>query len=115
MLDRLRWIFLCSGILVLSGPAFARTVNVPGDYDTIGSALFFALPQDSILVAPGTYEENLEWPPFRPGITLRATGGPEVTIIDGGGDDTVIGIYASVDSTTEIRGFTVTNGYAAGA
>ena len=107
--------FLCAVLFALYPQAHAPTVTVPGDYTTIGAALFFALPNDSILVFPGTYEENLEWPLFRPGLTLLGTGGPDVTVIDGGGDDTVIGIYTAVDSTTLIRGFTITNGYAAGA
>jgi len=107
--------FLCSVLLVPCIRAYARTVAVPGDYTTIGAALFFALPNDSVLVSPGIYEENLEWPVFRPGLTLLGTDGPDVTIIDGGGDDTVIGIYTAVDSTTIIRGFTIRNGYAAGA
>ena len=108
-------VLLCSVLIVLCTQAYARTVAVPGDYATLGAALFFGLPNDSILVSPGTYEENLEWPLYRPGITLLGTAGPDVTIIDGGGDDTVIGIYTSVDSTTVIRGFTIRNGYAAGA
>ena len=92
-----------------------RTINVPDDYATITSALLVALPYDTVLVAPGTYYENIEWPYFKPGLKLLSQAASESTVIDGGGDDTVIGIYASVDTTTIIDGFTLQNGYAAGA
>jgi hypothetical protein len=92
-----------------------RTITVPEDYDTISAALLYALPYDTILVAPGTYPENIEWPYLKPGLKLLSQSGPDSTVIDGGGDDTVIGVYASVDTTTVISGFTIQNGYAAGA
>lgn len=111
-----RWICLLTLTIVLRPSSTAgRTVEVPGDYATISGALLFALPYDTILVAPGTYYENIEWPYFKPGLKLLSEVGPESTVIDGGGDDTVIGIYAAVDTTTVISGFTIQNGYAAGA
>jgi pectin methylesterase-like acyl-CoA thioesterase len=95
--------------------AVSRIVHVPDDFSTISVALLSALPYDTILVAAGIYSENIEWPYFKPGLKLLSEAGPESTVIDGGGDDTVIGIYASVDTTTVISGFTIQNGYAAGA
>jgi hypothetical protein len=95
--------------------AGGRTITVPDQYTTITAALLYALPYDTILVAPGTYAENIEWPYLKPGLKLLSQSGAEATVIDGGGDDTVIGVYASVDTTTVISGFTIRNGYAAGA
>ena len=108
-------VILLTTPLFIPGILLARTLHVPSEYSTIASALFFALPYDTVLVAPGIYYENIEWPLYKPGIKLLSEAGPELTTIDGGGDDMVIGVYASVDTTTIIRGFTITDGYAAGA
>ncbi len=91
----------------------ARVIRVPEDHASIGEALFSALPADTILVAPGTYVENIIWPDT-PGLKLLSEAGPELTILDGNAEETVIGIYTGVDTTTIIRGFTIRNGYVEG-
>lgn len=101
------------GALLLCAKADGRLIHVPDDYAQIGMALVFALPNDTILVGPGVYEENIVWPATQ-GLKLLSTGGPEATILDGGGQDQVIGIYSAVDTSTTIRGFTVRNGHASG-
>jgi len=78
-------------------------------------ALTFSLPHDTILVAPGTYYEHIEWPALRPGLKLLSEAGAEETVIDAQGTDTGIGIYVNVDTTTVISGFTIQEGFAAGA
>ena len=40
--------------------------------------------------------------------------GAEAPILDGSARDQVLGIYSGVDSTTIVRGFTITNGIAGG-
>ena len=67
-----------------------------------------------MLVAPGTYYENIIWPEVN-GIRLFSEMGPESTILDGSAEDRVIsfsGIDTPLDSTTLLRGFTVRNGFA---
>jgi len=49
---------LCS---VYGGSLYASTINVPGDYSTIRDALSAAGEGDIIIVAPGTYAENIEF------------------------------------------------------
>jgi hypothetical protein len=39
------------------------TINVPSDYPTIQAALNTAVDGDTVLVAAGTYVENIIWPP----------------------------------------------------
>lgn len=88
-------------------------IHVPGDASGIELALLLAAPYDTILVAHGTYRTNAVWP-SRAGIKLLSEAGPAVTVLDGGGDVQVIGIYSGVDTTTVISGFTVRNGHAEG-
>jgi hypothetical protein len=109
----LRTLALCAVLLLLPALAVAAVIHVPGDVATIGSALFFASPYDTVLVAPGTYYVNLVWPPT-PGIKLRSELGALSTILDGRDDVQVIGVYTGVDTTTVIRGFTIQNGHAEG-
>lgn len=71
--------------------------------DTINRGLSFVNTGGKVIVAPGTYTENVSIPQ---GVTLESSQGPEVTIIDGGGNDTCVTM--STDST--LKGFTLTNG-----
>ena len=100
-------------LLALAGPAWADVIHVPDDLHRIDLALFLADPGDTVLVAPGTYEVNLEWPDT-PGIKLLSELGPGVTVLDGSGTFQVIGIYTGVDTTTVVAGFTIRNGHAEG-
>lgn len=96
-----------------SGVSGAGVIRVPDDVGTIPMALLVASPYDTIVVAPGTYFVNLEWP-AKDGIKLLSEEGPAATILDGGHKVQVIGIYTKVDTTTVVRGFTIQNGHAEG-
>jgi hypothetical protein len=100
-------------VALASGVSPADVIRVPGDVSSIPMALFLASSYDTILVAPGTYSVNLEWP-AKDGLKLVSEQGAAVTILDGGGDVQVIGIYTKVDTTTVVRGFTIQNGHAEG-
>ncbi len=92
--------------------ASAATINVPADHATIQAALSAAQSGDTVLVQPGTYTENLFWPD-RNGIKLLSAGDSSNTIIDGSTNSGVIYMNpptATIDSTTEIQGFKITNG-----
>ncbi|MBL7067530.1 MAG: T9SS type A sorting domain-containing protein [Candidatus Marinimicrobia bacterium] len=99
--------FLISSFLVNAG-----TINVPADQATIQAALNVANSGDTILVQPGTYQENIYWP-YKNGIKLISASDASNTIIDGGGKGSVIHINpsnANIDTTTLIKGFTLQNG-----
>ncbi|MEE9396655.1 MAG: right-handed parallel beta-helix repeat-containing protein [Methylococcales bacterium] len=102
------------GLLLFSGTAFAATINVPGDYSKIQDAINAASSGDTVLVAPGVYQEKLIL--SRKTIDLashfRTTGDASKisgTIIDGGGAHAVIQVESSVGSGTTVEGFTIRN------
>jgi len=106
-------VLVVAAAALCASSAPASTIRVPVGAPTIGFALAISSPGDTILVAPGTYYVNLEWP-NKHGLRLLSESGPSSTILDGGADVQVIGIYTGVDTTTVISGFTIRNGHAEG-
>ncbi len=98
-------------------PAFALTIGVPSEQPTIQAAIDVASPNDTVLVAPGTYTGlgNRDVNFGGKNIVLRSSGGAAVTIIDCEADSTDPHqgfIFTSgEDSTAVIDGFTIQNGY----
>jgi len=87
----------------------ATTIAVPADFPSIQAAIDAALDGDTILVAPGTYTENLDF--HGKGIVLTSTDGPASTVIDGGGVESVVKFLGGEPWTTRLEGFTIRNGY----
>lgn len=75
-------LFLLAILLASSvGSLIAATINVPLDYGTIQAAVNAAAPAgDIIIVAPGTYLENVK---ITKSLTLISSGGAANTIIQG--------------------------------
>ena len=94
----------------------AAIINVPADQPTIQAGLDSASYSDTVLVAEGTYYENIVWP-GTDGIQLFSDKGAVNTIIDGNGVDRVVFIHSScsVTNATVIDGFTIQNGYNGGS
>ena len=106
-------LLLASASALASHHAHADVLEVPGDYPTIGTALVAAVDGDTILVAPGLYDEG----PLNTGgksILLMSSGGPSQTTITNtsGVNDTVITVRGS-DGIIEVAGFTISGGNAA--
>ena len=85
------------------------TVTVPGDHLTIQEAIVESSDDDTILVSPGTYDENINF--LGKLLTIRSTDGPTATIIDGGGVDTVVTFENHEGANAKLIGFTITNGH----
>jgi len=105
-------IFLLFTTAVLSVFVSADTLLVPQEIPNIQTALYLAEEGNTVLVSPGTYYENIQWPATN-GIKLLSVDGPCYTIIDGLEAGSVIRIVEScIDTSTVISGFTIRNGLA---
>jgi len=69
-------------LVLIASFASATIIYVPGQYPTIQQGLNAAQSNDTVLVAAGTYPENINWPSID-GIQLMSESGTEATIIDG--------------------------------
>lgn len=90
--------------------ARAATINVPADQPTIQAAIDAASNGDTIVVAPGTYHENINFE--GKAITVTSSGGPSVTTINGGGAGAVVVFDTKEGRSSVLSGFTITNGNA---
>ncbi|MCZ6651765.1 MAG: hypothetical protein O7D91_01915 [Planctomycetota bacterium] len=78
---------------------------------TIQSGIDAAIDGDEVIVAPGMYNELVDF--IGKAITLRSSDGPEVTTIDGTGlNDSVVMCMTGEGRDTVLEGFTITGGLA---
>ena len=86
--------------------------EVPGWSNTIQAAINFSAHYAStvICVSPGTYPENLDF--FGLEVHLLGLGGPETTIIQGDGTDSVVRFDTGEGPDSILEGFTITGGLA---
>ena len=89
-------------------PTSPRTLHVPGDAATIQGAIDAAQPGDTVLVAPGTYRENLDYD--GKAITVRSVAGAATTVIDGGATASVVTFNRNESRDAVLDGFTLRNG-----
>jgi hypothetical protein len=93
---------------------FAADLHVPAQFSTIQGAIDSSNLLDTVLVAPGTYFENLTF--AGKSITLRSTGGAAQTIINGSSltrgpsDGSVLAFEQGESPLAVIDGFTLTAG-----
>ena len=99
------FLLVCVFILV-SFPAQARIIHVPSDSSTIQKGINGAVYGDTVLVAPGTYYEHINF--LNKQILLKSEVGPESTIISKAHNDTSIVTFSSGEGVLE--GFTITGG-----
>ncbi|MEC9476511.1 MAG: right-handed parallel beta-helix repeat-containing protein [Planctomycetota bacterium] len=95
-------------------PVHAQELQVPSQFATIQSAIEAANPLDQIVVAAGTYTENLNF--LGKSISLTSIDGPEFTVIDGsamtrGPEEGSSIVFTSGESPLAIlEGFTIRGG-----
>jgi hypothetical protein len=111
LVPRSRSAFVCIfSLLATADLARAATINVgPGQpYPTIQSGINAANNGDTVLVAPGTYNENINF--NGKAITVTSSGGAAGTIIDGGSIAPAVSFASGESSTSVISGFTIQHG-----
>ncbi len=80
LLKKVALIVLIS-VLCVHAQVFGTTHHVPADYASIQAGLDASASGDTVLVQPGTYVENIDWPSVN-SIKLIAAGDSSNTIID---------------------------------
>ncbi len=83
-------------------------INVPAEAATIQAAIDMAIAGDTVLVAPGTYHERLDF--HGKAITVISAAGPEQTIIDAGGVGSVVSFSSGETRAAVLSGFTIRGG-----
>jgi Abnormal spindle-like microcephaly-assoc'd, ASPM-SPD-2-Hydin/Transmembrane protein 131-like N-terminal/Right handed beta helix region len=102
---------LCFVLLLISTTAIAQnTIHVPADQPTIQAAINAASPGDTVLVASGTYFENINF--NGKAITVTSSDGAATTIIDGNAAGTVVTFNHNETAGAVLNGFTIRNGHA---
>ena len=102
---------LCSGRIITVAPGTAA------EFASIQAAINAAANGDTIIVAEGLYSENINI--GGKNIVLSSTNPGDVavtanTVIDGGGNASVVTFSGSEDETCVLSGFTIQNGMAHG-
>ncbi|KPL01267.1 MAG: hypothetical protein AMJ91_00465 [candidate division Zixibacteria bacterium SM23_73_3] len=97
-------------VLLVHGPTNATIIHVPADSSTIQGGINGAENGDTVLVAPDTYGEHINF--LGKAILLKSEAGPEVTVIERSKVDVGLSIVSFIngeDSTSIIDGFTIQN------
>lgn len=93
---------------MLAAACGAATIHVPGDYSTVQKAIDAAVNSDIVVVAPGSYRENIDFK--GKALLVTSSGGPASTVIDGRKLDSVVKFSNGEGLDSVIEGFTITNG-----
>lgn len=100
------YVFTSIPLTVVS--ASAKIIHVPANQPTIQAGINAASNGDTVVVAPGTYYENINF--NGKAITVKSSSGAKVTIIDGGGVAPVVTFDTNETSSSTILGFTLQHG-----
>ena len=93
--------------LIFPAVCLADTIHVPGDYLTIQEGINAAVNGDVVLVAPGTYFENIGFQGKT--ITVQSEKGPVRTVVDG--QKSVVASFGNYENNDSVLdGFTINNG-----
>ncbi len=108
MKSSLRCAVVLLACLAVRFSAQALVINVPLDQPTIQAGIDAASPGDTVLVADGTYYENINF--LGKAITVTSVNGPASTTIDGSSTGNVVTFQSHEGRDSLLEGFTITNG-----
>ncbi|MFH2001751.1 MAG: right-handed parallel beta-helix repeat-containing protein, partial [Planctomycetota bacterium] len=104
----MRFLLVILTLLIIPAFGHSATIQVPADFPTISLAINAAVNGDVILVAPGTYTENISF--SGKAITVTSTSGASLTVIDGSKVNSTVLFSNSELLSSRLDGFTITNG-----
>ncbi len=99
--------FGVTSLLLFPILAFATTWHVPSQYPTIQAGINAATDGDTVLVAPGTYTEQVDF--LGKEIVVRSSAGPSVTNIFWYSSGNVVTFNSGEGSGAVLEGFTISN------
>ncbi len=102
-------VIVVTSSLCVSSAAAQNTIHVPADQPTIQAGINAAHNGDTVLVAPGTYKENIDFKGKDITVTSGATSysGAAATVITASGYGSVVNLSTNEPSTAILNGFTV--------
>jgi hypothetical protein len=104
----MRYVVILAVLFVLAPSMAQATIYVPDDHPTIQGAIDAAVHNETIVVRPGTYVENIF---FRgKDIVVHGQLGAAATVIDGNRSGSVVSFTGREPHGTVLEGFTITNG-----
>ena len=95
-------------LTIFAHPAPAAWIQVPSAEPTIQAGIDAAVDGDVVLVAPGTYVENIDFD--YKSIEVRSESGPLSTTIDGNSSGSVVTIKGDETDDAVLDGFTLAYG-----
>jgi hypothetical protein len=109
------WIFLLGLTLWLVVPihSLAAEIHVPSQFPTIQAAIDASQDNDTIVVQPGTYTENIDYNGKAVTVTSTNPLAPAVvasTILDGNQSGSVVTFDSGETQDSVLTGFTIRNG-----
>ncbi|MCF7920177.1 MAG: DUF1565 domain-containing protein [Candidatus Cloacimonetes bacterium] len=102
-------------LMIMSIGAMAVLINIPEDYATIQEGINASSDGDEVIVAPGTYMENINFSGKAITVgswfyTTQDTSYISQTIIDGNHQNRVVRFINEEDSSSVLSGFKIING-----
>ncbi|SEF64823.1 parallel beta-helix repeat (two copies) [Bryocella elongata] len=109
---KLAWVAALSAVIATQGTA-QTTIHVPADQPTIQAGIDAAVNGDTVLVAPGTYAENIDFKGKAITVTSGATAyaGATATIIQPSQPGPGVNLSTNEPSTAVLNGFTIQGVY----